>query len=103
MESILVAAGAFGLVLAGLYGTLTGRSMMRALLALNIVGTGINLTLVALAGGTGPWIDRASNSASSPVDPIPQTMAVLSMIFLLGITAIVLALVSKRLRPTPRR
>jgi multicomponent Na+:H+ antiporter subunit C len=93
---LLFALSAFALILVGLYGALTRRNLVRLLLALNILETGVNLLLVALGtfdGAAAPIVTRRVVSAADFVDPLPQALVLTSIVIGLGVTALALTMV----------
>jgi multicomponent Na+:H+ antiporter subunit C len=96
MQTLLFALSAFALILVGLFGALTRHNLVRILLALNILETGVNLLLVALGtfeGGSAPIITRRVVSASDFVDPLPQALVLTSIVIGLGVTALALTMI----------
>jgi multicomponent Na+:H+ antiporter subunit C len=97
MQTTLFLLSAFSLVLVGIYGILTRRNLVRILLALNIMETGINLLLVAFGyfeGGKTPIITGPVDAASASgfVDPLPHALVLTSIVIGLGTTALALTL-----------
>jgi len=94
--TLLFILSAAALVMTGLFGILTGRNLVRILLALNILETGINLLVVALGyfeNGAVPIITgavRAGNLAF--VDPLPHALVLTSIVIGLGTTALALTM-----------
>ncbi len=97
MLTLLFGISAGSLVLVGIYGVLTKTNLIRILLALNILETGINLLIVALGyfeEGETPIIQQAV-SGGSPlrfVDPLPHALVLTSIVIGLGTTALALSL-----------
>lgn len=87
---------AFSLMLVGIFGMLTRKNIIRILLAVNILETGVNLLLVALGyfpGGKAPIITQAVSASNLPfVDPLPQALVLTSIVIGLGTTALALAI-----------
>lgn len=87
---------AFSLILVGIFGMLTRKNIVRILLAVNILETGVNLLLVGLGyfpGGTAPIITSAISASNLPfVDPLPQALVLTSIVIGLGTTALALAI-----------
>jgi len=85
------------LVFIGLYGVLTRKNIVRILLSLNIIETGINLMLVAFGykdNGIVP-IFTSHNSVlniANMVDPVPQALVLTSIVIGLGTTTFALGL-----------
>jgi multicomponent Na+:H+ antiporter subunit C len=76
----------------GLRGALAAVPLLRRLLALNLMGAGVFLMLIALAY-RGPGV---------PPDPIPHAMVLTGIVVAVSATALALAL-GRRLRETARR
>lgn len=87
---------AFSLILVGIFGMLTRKNIVRILLAVNILETGVNLLLVGLGyfpGGKAPIITSAISASNLPfVDPLPQALVLTSIVIGLGTTALALAI-----------
>ncbi len=96
METILFALSGISLVMVGIFGILTKKNIIKILLALNLMETGINLFVVSMGffkGGKAPII-TSSFSASSLnfVDPLPHALVLTSIVIGLGTTALALTL-----------
>ena len=72
-------AGA-GLIAIGLYALIVRRHLLRKILAVNVVGNGVFLVLVALA------------QRSGVPDPVPQAMVLTGIVVAVSATALALAL-----------
>lgn len=72
-----------GLFTLGLYGLIIHRHLLRKILAINIMGSGVFLVLVALA---------ARHQETVP-DPVPQAMVITGIVVAVSATALALALV----------
>jgi len=77
----LVGVGLFGL---GLYSLIIHAHLLRKILALNIMGSGVFMVLVALAGGEGNMLD-----------PVPAAMVITGIVVAVSATALALALMLK--------
>ena len=75
----IVGAGLFTL---GLYALIIHKHLLRKILAINIMGSGVFLILVALA-------DRSRGSVA---DPVPQAMVITGIVVAVSATALALAL-----------
>jgi len=73
----IVGAGLFTL---GLYALISYRHLLRKILAVNIMGSGVFLILVALASGETP-------------DPVPHAMVITGIVVAVSASALALALV----------
>lgn len=85
------------LIFVGLYGVLTRKNIVKILIALNIIETGINMLLVAfgyIEGGITPILqsDFSIANLNKMVDPVPQALVLTSIVIGLGTTAFSLAL-----------
>ncbi|MBN2444370.1 MAG: cation:proton antiporter subunit C [Spirochaetales bacterium] len=101
MEILIFYINACALVCVGLFGILTEKNMVKILLALNIVETGINLFLVAIGytkDGIAPII--TGTQMSGFVDPLPQALVLTSIVIGLGTTALALGLIMKHVKNT---
>lgn len=96
MAQIALATG-FVLILAGLYGALTNRDILRMIVAFTIANTGVNVVLIAvgyLPGRTAPILDDAvpvAEAAQRIIDPVPQVLVLTAIVIGLGVTALMLA------------
>lgn len=93
----LFALSAASLVMVGLFGAITRSNIIRILLALNILETGVNLFLVSLGyvpGAQAPILSAAlsGHRQAGFVDPLPQAMVLTSIVIGLGTTALALTL-----------
>lgn len=88
---LLIVAGA--LAAGGVY-LLMERSLIRMLLGLMLVGNGINLLIVTLAGPSGPPPIRSASSTEpgEMADPLAQGMVLTAIVITMGVAAFVLAL-----------
>ncbi len=97
MLTLVFGISAGSLIIVGIFGVLTKKNIIKILLALNLVETGINLLVVALGyfeKGKTPII-KESVSGGSPlafVDPLPHALVLTSIVIGLGTTALALAL-----------
>ena len=103
MEAMLFSLSAFSLILVGLFGVLTRRNLVRILLALNILETGVNLLLVSMGyfeGGRAPILlsEVTPASAGGFVDPLPHALVLTSIVIGVGTTALALTLILTHFR-----
>ena len=92
----LLYAGAIGLVLIGIYAMIAQHNLMRAILGLVIVESGVNLFLVAVGfrnDAAAPIIEPGVTSAM--VDPLPQALVLTAIVIGFGVLALALALLVK--------
>lgn len=78
----LVGAGLFTL---GLYALIVHTHLLRKILGINVMGSGVFMVLVALGGRT---------PGGSP-DPVPQAMVITGIVVAVSATALALALMSR--------
>jgi multicomponent Na+:H+ antiporter subunit C len=87
----------FALVLAGLYGALTNRNILRMIVSFTVADAGVNLVLVAVGtmpGRKAPILDAAvpvAEAAQRIIDPLPQALVLTAIVIGLGVTALMLA------------
>lgn len=75
----LVGVGLFGL---GLYSMVIHARLLRKILAINVIGSGVFLILVALA----------SHGQAATPDPLPHAMVITGIVVAISATALALAL-----------
>jgi len=86
--------GAFGLVFIGLYIMLTKRNLIKVLIGLNILDTGVNLFLISIGyvgKGTAPIFSRGSEQVLM-VDPVPQALVLTAIVIGVAVLALALSL-----------
>lgn len=87
-------AGAICLILIGLYATVVERDLVRILFGLVLIGSAINLFIVATGyrpDAVAPILTGAM-TATPMVDPIPQALVLTSIVIDVGVLALALAL-----------
>lgn len=85
---------AFGLVFVGLYIILTKRNLIKAIIGLNILDTGVNLFLISIGyvgEGTAPIFSKGGEQATM-VDPVPQAMVLTTIVIGVAVLALALSL-----------
>jgi len=93
MSSVfLYALVGVGLFTLGLYALIVHKHLLRKILAINVMGSGVFLVLVALGG-------RASGA--SP-DPVPHAMVITGIVVAISATALALALMLRVREETGR-
>ncbi len=83
MSYTLYALTGIGLFILGLYSLIVQAHLLRKVIALNIMGSGVFLVLVGLGG-------RASNAVP---DPVPQAMVLTGIVVAIAATALALTLI----------
>ncbi|MEA3239547.1 MAG: sodium:proton antiporter [Candidatus Bipolaricaulota bacterium] len=87
--------GAVGLIMIGLFTMLSKRNLIKIIIGLTLLDTGVNLLLIAIGyihNRTAPIITKAYTNPSKMVDPIPQALVLTAIVIGLGVTALALAL-----------
>ena len=91
--------GSILLIFIGLYGVLSRKNMIKILISLGLMDTGVNLLLVALGyveAANAPILNSVIQSnANAFVDPIPQALVLTSIVIGTAVLALGLALVIK--------
>jgi multicomponent Na+:H+ antiporter subunit C len=100
LASIVLVTGLL-MILIGLWGMLTNKNLIRMIIGISIMETGVNVILVSLGyiqGKTAPILDTSelqSSALSQVVDPIPSALVLTSIVIGLGTTALMLSYVIK--------
>ncbi len=89
--TLIYALSGIGLFVLGLYGVIIHAHLMRKILAINIIGSGISLLLVALAERT----------TGNP-DAVPHAMVITGIVVAVSATALALTLMLKLTRESGR-
>ena len=87
--------GAFGLIFIGLFAMLVKRNLIKVILGLSILETGVNLFLVAVgyvSRGTAPIFSDPSVEGRPLVDPVPQALVLTSIVIGVAVLALALSL-----------
>jgi len=87
--------GAFGLILIGLYIILVKRNLIKVIVGLGILDTGVNLFLISvgyITKGTAPIFSRPGIDSKNMVDPVPQALVVTAIVIGAAVLALALSL-----------
>jgi multicomponent Na+:H+ antiporter subunit C len=84
-NAFLFALAGIGLFVLGLHALVVHAHLLRKILAINVMGSGVFLTLIALA--------KRSGEAAS--DPVPHAMVITGIVVTVSATALALALMLK--------
>jgi multicomponent Na+:H+ antiporter subunit C len=87
--------GAVGLIAIGLLTVLSKRNLIKIIIGLMIMDTGVNLLLIAIGyihNRTAPILTQGHSDPSKMVDPVPQALVLTAIVIGLGVTALALAL-----------
>jgi multicomponent Na+:H+ antiporter subunit C len=85
--------GCFGLIFIGFYIVLTKKNLIKVIIGLNFIDTGVNLFLITIGyirGGTAPIFSIHSSNPERMVDPIPQALVLTAIV--IGVSVLALAL-----------
>jgi multicomponent Na+:H+ antiporter subunit C len=87
--------GAFGLVLIGLYILLTKHNLIKKIIGICIMDTGVNLFIVSLGyikEGTAPIFSRPDLVSENMVDPTAQALVLTAIVIGVAVLAMALSL-----------
>ena len=87
--------GAFGLIFVGLYIILTKHNLIKVIIGLGILDTGVNLFLISvgyITKGTAPIFSRPGLNSEDMVDPIPQALVLTAIVIGVAVLALALSL-----------
>jgi len=90
--------GAFGLIIIGLLIVLVKHNLIKVIIGLSILDTGINLFLISvgyLKNGTAPIFSRTDLEPGNMVDPVPQALVLTAIVIGVAILALALSLAVK--------
>jgi len=85
--------GSFSLIFIGLYILITRNNLIKMIIGLNILDTGVNLFLISLGfikNGTAPIFSRPNLNPLNMVDPVPQALVLTAIV--IGVAILALAL-----------
>ena len=85
--------GAFGLIFIGLYIVLVKHNLIKVIIGLGILDTGVNIFLISIGyikRGTAPIFSRPEIQAARMVDPVPQALVLTAIV--IGVSVLALAL-----------
>ena len=83
------------IVLIGIYGMLTKRNLIKMVMALYIMNSGVILLFISIGYVAGGEAAIFESGKKLIVDPLPQAVMLTSLVIGLGITALALALAIK--------
>ena len=83
------------IVLVGIYGMLTKRNIIKMVMSLYIMNSGVILLFVSIGYIVGGQAAIFDDSKKLMVDPLPQAVMLTTLVIGLGITALALALAIK--------
>ena len=95
LQNYIYYIGAFGLVFIGLFIILVKRNLIKVIIGLSILETGVNLFLIAvgyISKGTAPIFSNSSLEAEHMVDPVPQALVLTAIVIGVAVLALALSL-----------
>lgn len=93
LESYIHYIGCFALVLIGLYIVLVKSNLIKVIIGINVIDTGVNLFLISIGYihmGTAPIFSKAAQEPEAMVDPVPQALVLTAIV--IGVSVLALAL-----------
>jgi len=87
--------GAFGLVFIGLFIILVKRNLIKVIIGLSILDTGVNLFLISvgyISKGTAPIFSKPGLDPTRMVDPVPQALVLTAIVIGVAVLALALSL-----------
>ncbi|TSA24554.1 cation:proton antiporter [bacterium] len=87
--------GAFGLIFIGLFIILVKHNLIKVIIGISILDTGVNLFLIAVGyinKGTAPIFSKPGLDAKNMVDPVPQALVLTAIVIGVAILALALSL-----------
>ena len=96
LQNYIYYIGAFGLVFIGLFIMLGKRNLIKVIIGLSILETGINLFLIAvgyISRGTAPIFTKPGGVEDGlMVDPVPQALVLTAIVIGVAVLALALSL-----------
>jgi len=95
LNSYIFYIGAFGLIFIGIYILLTRKNLIKMIIGLSIIDTGVNLLLICmgfLKKGTAPIFSRPGIKPENMVDPTPQALVLTAIVIGVAVLAMALSL-----------
>ncbi len=86
------------LILIGIYGVMVKRNILKIILSLTIMETGVNIFIISIGyikGRTAPILNLKSlleKPSSKVVDPLPQALVLTAIVIGVAVTAMALAI-----------
>ena len=96
LEDYIYYIGAFGLIFIGLFTMLVKHNLIKVIIGLSILETGVNLFLISvgyISKGTAPIFSNSLVEAQRMVDPVPQALVLTAIVIGVAVLALALSLV----------
>ncbi len=87
---------AISLILIGIYAVLVKKNMVKIVLGLTLIDSGVNILIVSLGyiqGKTAPIFSNPTLTAQDMVDPVPQALVLTAIVIGVAVTALALSIV----------
>jgi len=87
--------GAFGLIFIGLCIILIKRNLIKVIIGLSILSTGVNLFLISvgyISKGTAPIFSKSGLDSTRMVDPVPHALVLTAIVIGVAVLALALSL-----------
>ena len=87
--------GAVGLIFIGLCTVLVRKNLIKVIIGLSIIDTGVNLFLISIgyiSKGTAPIFSKPGLNPSQMVDPVPQALVLTAIVIGVAVLALALSL-----------
>jgi len=87
---------AFSLILIGIYAVLVKKNMLKIVLGLALIDSGVNILLVSIGyikDKTAPIFSHPAMQAKDMVDPVPQALVLTAIVIGVAVTALALSIV----------
>ena len=95
LKNYMYYIGAFGLIFIGLFIMLVKSNLIKVIIGLSILETGVNLFLISvgyISKGTAPIFSNSSVKAGQMVDPVPQALVLTAIVIGVAVLALALSL-----------
>jgi multicomponent Na+:H+ antiporter subunit C len=95
LQGYMYYIGAFGLIFIGLFTILVKHNLIKVIIGLSILETGVNLFLISvgyISKGTAPIFSTPSIEAERMVDPVPQALVLTAIVIGVAVLALALSL-----------
>ena len=93
LSSYIHYIGCFSLILIGLYVVLVKPNLIKVIIGISLIDTGVNLFLVTagyIHAGTAPILTGSGQPTEEMVDPVPQALVLTAIV--IGVSVLALAL-----------
>ena len=93
LEGHIHYVGCFALVFVGLYVVLAKSNLIKVIIGINLIDTGVNLFLISVGyirAGTAPIFSQGARTSERMVDPVPQALVLTAIV--IGVSVLALAL-----------